>query len=110
MDMMKYLPKKATGPLGALLESALANAKNNFNIEREGLIIKEIRIDTGVTMKRSMPRARGTAFPINKRTSNVILVLAPVDVNAKLSKKAKYNAAKAKRAEKSNNASVKTNK
>jgi large subunit ribosomal protein L22 len=97
MNMLTFLPKKATGPLGQLLESALANAKNNFNMEREGLIIKEIRIDTGVTMKRSMPRARGTAYPINKRTSNVILVLAPVDPNAKLTKKAKYKAAKAKK-------------
>ena len=76
--MLKFLPKKATGPLGALLASAVANAKNNFNIESAGLFIKEIRVDGGVTLKRSMPRARGSASRINKRSSNVLITLAPI--------------------------------
>jgi large subunit ribosomal protein L22 len=77
-SMLKFLPKKATGPLGALLASAIANAKNNFNIESAGLFIKEIRVDGGVTLKRSMPRARGSASRINKRSSNVLITLAPI--------------------------------
>ncbi len=77
-SMLKFLPKKATGPLGALLASAIANAKNNFNIESAGLFIKEIRVDGGVTLKRSMPRARGSASRINKRSSNVMITLAPI--------------------------------
>jgi large subunit ribosomal protein L22 len=76
--MLAFLPKKATGPLGALLASAIANAKNNFNISADGLFIKEIRVDGGVTLKRSMPRARGSASRINKRSSNVLITLAPI--------------------------------
>ena len=78
LGMLTFLPKKATGPLTGLLSSALANAKNNFSIEKEGLFIKEIRVDVGVTQKRSMPRARGTAYRINKRTSHILLTLAPI--------------------------------
>jgi large subunit ribosomal protein L22 len=54
----------------------------------EGLIVKEIRVDSGIVLKRSMPRARGSAFPIKKRTSHVLLVLAPAP--EKKAKKAKF--------------------
>lgn len=77
LDTLNFLSKKASNPLYALVISALANAKNNHGIEKEGLIIKDLTVNTGVTLKRRMPRARGTAYPINKRTSNVLLVLAP---------------------------------
>jgi large subunit ribosomal protein L22 len=69
--------KKARHPLADLLDSALANAKNNFNIDKDNLMVKEIRVDQGYILKRSMPMARGSAFPIKKRTSHIILVLAP---------------------------------
>lgn len=75
LDTLNYLNKKAADPLYGLLMSAIANAKNNFNIEKEGLIIKELRVDVGPIMKRRMPRARGNSYPINKRTSHVSLVL-----------------------------------
>ncbi len=76
MNTLTFLPKRATGPLATLLLSAIANAKNNFNIERDTLFIKEMRVDSGKVLKRRMPRARGSAFPINKRTSHISLVLA----------------------------------
>ena len=89
-NMLAFLPKKATGPLAALLQSAVANAKNNFNIESAGLFVKEIRVDGGVTLKRSMPRARGSASRINKRSSNVLLTLAPIaEKPSKIKKAAK---------------------
>lgn len=78
LNTLNFLSKKGAQPLQALLLSALANAKNGYNLEKEGLMIKEIRVDTGVTLKRSMPRARGSASRINKRSSHVLLVLAPV--------------------------------
>ncbi len=77
LNTLNFLSKKAADPLYTLLLSAISNAKNTYNLEKEGLIIKELRVDTGVTLKRRMPRARGTAYPINKRSSNVLLVLAP---------------------------------
>ena len=77
INTLNFLPKRATGPLTTLLKSAIANAKNNFNIEKDGLFIKEFRVDAGQVLKRRMPRARGSAYPIHKRTSHVRLVLAP---------------------------------
>lgn len=77
LNMLGHVTKRATKPLAALVLSAVANAKNNFNIEKDNLIIKEMRVDGGAVLKRSMPRARGSAFPIKKRTSHVSVVLAP---------------------------------
>ena len=80
---LNFLSKKGAHPLYTLLNSALSNAKNLHNLEKDGLVIKEIRVDTAKTIKRSMPRARGSAFPINKRCSNVLIVLAPKVVKEK---------------------------
>jgi len=77
LNTLNFLSKKGADPLYTLLQSAVANAKNTFNLEKEGLMVKELRVDQGVTLKRRMPRARGTAYPINKRCSHVLLVLAP---------------------------------
>ncbi|HEY4494656.1 MAG TPA: 50S ribosomal protein L22 [Candidatus Paceibacterota bacterium] len=78
MNTLNFLNKKASDPLYTLLQSAIANAKNNYNMEKEGLMIRDLRVDVGSTLKRRMPRARGTAYPINKRTSHILLVLAPI--------------------------------
>ena len=59
-----------------LLKSAVANARHNFELEKDGLYIKEIYVDGGVVMKRQMPRAFGRAAMIRKRTSNISLVLS----------------------------------
>jgi len=74
-------PAKA---LVKLLRSAVANAKNNkFNVDH--LFVKEIRVDGGPMLKRYLPRARGSASPIQKKMSHVTLILG---VNPKL--KSKY--------------------
>jgi large subunit ribosomal protein L22 len=88
---LTFLAKRAGEPVMKLIESAVANAKN-LSIPTESLFVKEIRVDAGVTLKRSMPRARGRAFPINKRSSHVLLTLDtenPKDArkNAKAAKK-----------------------
>ena len=67
--------KKAKHPLHNLLDSAIANASHNHKIEAENLFVKEIRVDQGFIMKRSMPVSRGSAHPIKKRTSHVSIVL-----------------------------------
>jgi large subunit ribosomal protein L22 len=69
--------KKAKDPLNDLLASAVANAKNNFNIDADSLFVKEIRVDQGYVLKRHMPVSRGSAHPIKKRTSHVSIMLAP---------------------------------
>ena len=85
--------KKATDPLVVLINSAIANAKNNFQIERDTLFIKELRVDGGQVLKRSMPRSRGMANRILKRTSHISLVLAP-KVEENKSKEAKKQRSK----------------
>ena len=68
--------KAAKHPLADLLDSAVANANHNFKIGPELLFVKEIRVDQGFVLKRSQPMARGSAFPIKKRTSHVTVTLA----------------------------------
>ncbi|MEI6660257.1 MAG: 50S ribosomal protein L22 [bacterium] len=72
---LSSLPKRASGPIEKLLASAVANAKV-AGIAPEGLVIESITVNKGIVLKRSMPRARGSASRINKRTSHVALTLA----------------------------------
>jgi large subunit ribosomal protein L22 len=74
--ILAFAIKKAKSPLGDLLDSAIANAKNNFKLEKDNLYVKEIMVNQGYVLKRSMPVSRGSAHPIKKRTSHVRLVLA----------------------------------
>ena len=73
--LLKFADKKAADAVGKLLKSAIDNAKNNFNIESDTLFVKEVTVNAGATLKRRRPRARGSAFPINKRTSHISLTL-----------------------------------
>lgn len=72
---LAFITKRATDPLAKLIKSAVSNAKNNSNISEENLFIKEIQVNKGIVMKRIMPRARGSAARINKRTSHVSVIL-----------------------------------
>ncbi len=72
---LKYLPKRASKIISKLLHSASSNAEHNFKVNSDKLYIKEIRVDKGITLKRWRPRARGVAKRINKRTSNITIVL-----------------------------------
>ncbi len=83
---LEFLAKRASDPLKKMLSSAVANAKN-MGMDVENLIVKEFRVDKGITMKRMMPAAMGTGHRINKRTSNVYLLLA--EKVAKIKKTAK---------------------
>jgi len=85
-QILIHADKKAKGPLNDLLSSAIANAKHNFNIDPENLIVKEIRVDQGVVLKRHRPVSRGSAHPIKKRTSHVSIMLASVAENKKVVK------------------------
>jgi large subunit ribosomal protein L22 len=72
---LRFLPKRASEVMTKLLSSAKANAENNFKVDGKDLMVKEISVDQGVTLKRYRPRARGVAKRINKRTSNITLSL-----------------------------------
>jgi len=90
---LKFAVKRTSGPVIKLIESAMANARNSGVANPEALIIQEIRVDKGVTLKRMMPRARGSAARILKRSSHVLLVLGEAKPSKNGAKKAAKTAA-----------------
>lgn len=78
-NQLKIMSKRASAPVLKLLNSAVANAKNNKNIDKENLFIERIFADEGSTLKRWLPRAFGKATPINKRASHITLILKQID-------------------------------
>lgn len=73
---LRFMVKRGALPIEKLLASAVANAMQTSGINKESLFIKEIRVDKGTVLKRSMPRAFGRASAINKRSSHVTILLA----------------------------------
>ncbi len=98
--ILDNVPRKAAGPLSGLIDSAVANSSHNFKISAENLFVKELRVDQGYTLKRSRPMSRGSAFPIKKRTSNIIVVLSPLVAPAKAKPEHRKPAKAAKAAKK----------
>ena len=97
---LSVLPKRASEPMKKLVLSAVANAKENNKIDSiDILLIKNIRVDKGVVLKRSMPRARGSSAPIHKHTSHVMIeLIAHTEVDSKTEKKKPQVAESAKTA------------
>lgn len=75
--ILQFTPKRAAITLQKVLESAIANAENNEDLEAENLTVHKVFVDEGPTMKRWTPRARGRASAIKKRTSHVTVVVKP---------------------------------
>lgn len=75
------MPRRAAKPLLKLLRSAIANAKNNRQVPKDRLVVKSMRVDQGPMLERFLPRARGSASPIQKKMSHVFLVLDEVAVS-----------------------------
>lgn len=72
---LQYSNLKGGRLLKKTLDSAVANAMDRFEVDRNELKIFEVRIDEGPTLKRAKPRNRGGRSPINKRTSHFTVVL-----------------------------------
>jgi len=71
LNTLKFTPKKAAKILAKVIQSAAANAENNFKQSIDTLYIKEIIVTEGATYKRSMPQSRGRIHPILKRNSHI---------------------------------------
>lgn len=80
--VLSYMPKRAAEPIQKLIKSATANAVN-LGASVENLVIKNIEVNKGLVLKRSMPRAMGVAKPINKRTSHVNITLIEQEPKSK---------------------------
>lgn len=74
--ILSFTTKRAAYPLLKLLNSCLANAKNNFKMATtDNLYVAKIEVNDGRKLKRMRPRARGQGYEIQKKTSHIILVL-----------------------------------
>jgi large subunit ribosomal protein L22 len=70
-----FMPKSAARDVAKVIRSAQANAENNFNLVRDDLVIKDIRVEPGPMLKRGQPRAMGRLFSIFKRTSHITAIV-----------------------------------
>lgn len=74
--ILKFTPNGAASDVEKVLKSAVANAENNFDLDQASLVVSEAFANEGPTLKRFRPRAKGSASPINKRTSHITVVVA----------------------------------
>ena len=75
LTALTFLDRRAALPMKKALESAVANAKN-LGKKAENLVVSKIAVDKGTVMKKFMPRARGSASPINRRSSHISIELS----------------------------------
>lgn len=71
----QFMPKAAARDVAKVIRSAQANAENNFNLVRDDLVVKDIRVEAGPMLKRGQPRAMGRLFSVFKRTSHIVAVV-----------------------------------
>src|SRR6266545_3449406 len=70
------LSQRATTPVGKVLASAIANAETNLNLRKSDLIIEQVLVGPGPSLKRFRPRARGAAGRIKKHSSHITVVVS----------------------------------
>src|ERR1700692_3368215 len=75
LELLRFLHNKSARLMEQVLKSALGNAEDRGARDIEDLIVMESRVDGGPIMKRIMPRARGTAYPIKRRYAHIHVVL-----------------------------------
>jgi large subunit ribosomal protein L22 len=99
-SQLKFMAKKSALPILKLLNSAIANAENNFKLKKENLYIKKVFADEGPKLKRWRPRAFGRAAAILKRSSHITMILEEKKPSkAKAKKQSKSDAPKVKEEE-----------
>lgn len=76
ISILRHTPKSASPVVEKLLNSAIANAEHNYEMDPNSLVISEVYVNPGPIMKRFRPRARGSASRINKRTSHITVVVS----------------------------------
>ena len=76
IDILTFTPKRAAIAVKKAIQSAVANAVENNNMKEDDLFIFKVFVDEGPTLKRFMPRARGRATRIRKRTSHLTVIVS----------------------------------
>ena len=77
--ILRYTNKAASPIISKILKSAMANATNNHGMNESKLYVAEAYAGQGPSMKRVMPRAKGRAYRIKKRTSHITIVLKELE-------------------------------
>lgn len=75
LAILKFTPNHAAEAVAKVVKSAMANASHNHSMDENKLYIKACYANEGITMKRYMPRAKGSAAQILKRTSHITVVV-----------------------------------
>jgi large subunit ribosomal protein L22 len=75
LAILDFTNRAAAGPLAKMLRAVVANAAASEDIDVDTLVVKEIRVDQGPTLKRYIPRAMGRATLVQKKTSHVSFLL-----------------------------------
>jgi large subunit ribosomal protein L22 len=75
LNSLAFVNKLAKKPIIKLLNSAISNATNNFNLNKDNLFIKEIKVDMAGMLKRWQYKAHGRATPLRKRNAHILIVL-----------------------------------
>jgi large subunit ribosomal protein L22 len=76
LNALKFMPQKSAGMVEKILRSAIANADQNAELDVDSLVIKNIIVNEGPTLKRFRARARGRGSRILKRTSHITVIVA----------------------------------
>lgn len=88
LDLLAFTPRKAALLISKTLKSAIANAENNNNLRADTLVVREAVVGEGPTLKRFIPKARGSAGPIRKRTAHIrIVVTDEIEIKTRDSRK-----------------------
>jgi large subunit ribosomal protein L22 len=82
LEALRFLPNRGARQLEAVLKSAIGNAEDQGCRNLEDLVVTECRVDGGPMFKRIQPRARGTAFGIQKKLSHIIVAVTDVEAAA----------------------------
>lgn len=85
-QQLKHNPKRASIDILKLLKSAQANAVHNYQLDPNDLFVSKVNVTDGPTLKRVMPRARGSAYIIRHRTCHVDLTIKPIEGKKSVSK------------------------
>ena len=89
LDQLNYLVRRPVTSVRKLLNSAIANAENNFHMVKENLYIKQLIVDEGTKLKRFRPKGFGRASMIQKKTSHLIVLLEERTPGLRQEKKAR---------------------
>lgn len=79
LAILQFTPRAGSPIVAKVLKSAIANAEHNYDLDAQNLVVSEAYVNEGPTLKRFRTRAKGSASPINKRTSHITVVVSQTE-------------------------------